>query len=118
MSQDVHNVLNVQMTWRYIYDIFMIWQHGKEKPKNTLQNKVIFLDVEVIYLITCKKSKKQYEECCKVKLLGFAHVLIFTIVVTESFVQGSSITQVPFHRRFMLDGPYGINDRVVALEWK
>ena len=38
--------------WRYIYDIFMIWQHGKEKPK------VIFLDVEVIYLITRKKSKK------------------------------------------------------------
>ena len=22
--------------WRYIYYIFMIWQHGKEKPKNTL----------------------------------------------------------------------------------
>ena len=22
--------------WQYIYYIFMIWQHGKEKPKNTL----------------------------------------------------------------------------------
>ena len=58
----------------------------------------------VVYLITCKKCKKQY---VGVVLRGFAHVSIITAVITGSFV---GAIQVSFHAQFMLDGHCGIND--------
>ena len=95
------------------------------KEKNTFTNKGgsdtnkirrgIHLDcnsVNVIYLITRKKSKKQYLRSCITRFhTRFNNYCSYQ----RKFCEGHSIIQCSFHAHFMLDGHCGINDWEIFL---
>ena len=67
---------------------------------------------KVIYLITCKKCKKQYLGGCITRFrTGFNNYRN----CHRKFCRGHSFSQVSFHAYFMSDGHCGINDWEIIL---
>ena len=93
--------------------------------KNTFTNKegsdtykikeVLHLDCNsdnVVYLITCKKCKKQYVGSC---ITRFRTRFNNYRSCHRKFCRGHSVIQVSFHAHFMLDGHCGIDDWEIIL---
>ena len=66
----------------------------------------------VIYLITCKKCKKQYVGSC---ITRFRTRFNNYRSCHRKFCRGHSVIQVSFHAHFMLDGHCGIDDWEITL---
>ena len=66
----------------------------------------------VIYLVTCKKCKKQYLRSC---ITRFRTRFNNYCSCHRKFCRGHSVIQVLFHAHFMLDGHCGIDDWEIIL---
>ena len=106
-----------------------------QKKKSTLANKegpdtykireVLHLDCNsenVIYLITCKKCKKQYVGSCITRFCtrfnnyrSHRYIGSFVGAIHRKFCRSHSVIQVSFHARFMLDGHCVIDNWEVIL---
>ena len=65
-----------------------------------------------MFLITCKKCKKQYVGSCITRFrTRFNNYRSYH----RKFCRGDSVIQVSFHAHFMLDGHCGIDDWEITL---
>ena len=90
---------------------------NKEGSDTCTIREVLHLDCNsenLIYLITCKKCKKQHVGSC---ITRFCTRFSNYRSCHRKFCGGHSVIQVSFYAHFMLDGHCGINDwRIILID--